>query len=272
MNCNKFGHHLVLFLSFSLLALFMFSLNPCLAAEPLSYWRLDEGSQPYEDFASNNDGTCIDNSLDFCPEPVPGKIGQAQFFDGLIEGLDVPGDSFNWTSIDSFTIVFWMKKIGQPPTENEVIVGREDRVENRLHWWVGVHGEDGGAMFVLIDSGGIGNNERFFLLSNKTITDGDWHQVVAVRDAGQNLNNLYVDGVLEDSVSITYPGNFTSSFADLNIGYLQEYFRKFYHYKGTVDDVQIYNVALSESEIAALYRQKVRRNMPWLPVILLDDK
>lgn len=272
MNCNKFGHHLVLFLSFSLLALFMFSLNPCLAAEPLSYWRLDEGSQPYEDFASSNDGTCIDNNLDFCPERVPGKIGQAQFFDGLIEGLDVPGDSFNWTSIDSFTIVFWMKKIGQPPTENEVIVGREDRVENRLHWWVGVHGEDGGAMFVLIDSGGIGNNERFFLLSNKTITDGDWHQVVAVRDAGQNLNNLYVDGVLEDSVSITYPGNFTSSFADLNIGYLQEYFRKFYHYKGTVDDVQIYNVALSESEIAALYRQKVRRNMPWLPVILLDDK
>jgi len=76
-------------------------------------------------------------------------------------------------------------------------------------------------MFVLVDSGEIGRNENFYLRGAKTITDGERHHVVAVRDADQSLNILYVGGVLEDSVSITYPGNFASSFADLNIGYLR---------------------------------------------------
>jgi hypothetical protein len=275
MNYHKFGLPLVLFLGLGALALFIFSSNPSWAGslpDPLSYWTLDEGSQPYNDFASNNDGTCIDENLDFCPERVTGKIDQGQLFDGASEGLDVPGNSFNWASTDSFTIALWMKRPGPSPIQNEVVVGREDRVENGLHWWVGVHEKYGGAMFILIDSDEVGRNDKFYLLSTKTITDGKWHYVVAVRDAGQNLNILYVDGVFEDSVSITYTGNFASSFADLNIGYLQQHFRKFYYYNGTVDDVQIYNAALSDSEIGVLYRQKAGRNMPWLPVILLNEK
>jgi hypothetical protein len=279
MNYHKFGIHSFLFFSSILWAFFMFFANPGWAAglpDPSSYWRLDEGSQPYRDFSSSNDGSCTDGELNFCPERVLGIIDQAQLFDGVSEGLDIPGNSFNWISTDSFTVAFWMKRQGPPPLTgqlyNEVIVGREDRELERLHWWVGVHNKDGGAGFFLIDSGGKGDDDSFFLLSDKTIADGEWHHVVAVRDAGQNLNNLYVDGVLEDSVTITYSNDFASSFAELNIGYLLTDFGKAYYYEGIVDDVRIYNAALSETEIGDLYRLRPRRIMPWVPSILLNDE
>jgi hypothetical protein len=240
---------------------------------------LDESSQPYKDFSNNNQGSCIDENLDFCPEPVNGIIDKAQLFQGN-QGLDVPGDSFNWGSADSFSIAFWMKKSDFPPVgfiNNEVIVSREDRFYGKgLHWWVGVKNGDGAAVFILIDSSGFGSDGSSNLVSKKTLTDGEWHHVVAVRDAEQNINFLYVDGVIEDSVSITYPENFYSSFANLNIGYLTGNVnnietQKFF-YSGTVDDVRIYNVALSETEIEVLFQLRPKKSIPWLPIILLDDK
>jgi hypothetical protein len=174
-----------------------------------------------------------------------------------------------------------MKRPGPPPPvgiiNNEVIVGREDRVNKLLHWWVGVHHGTGGARFILIDSSGFGNNKNYFLLSSKILTDGEWHHVVAVRDATQNQNLLYVDGVLEDSVSISYQSDFASTSAKLNIGYLQAKIvassplENAYFYSGTLDDVRIYTGALSETEIGDLFRLRPRRNMPWVPGILLED-
>jgi len=275
VNYHKFCLNLALFLGTGVLASLILFPNPCLAADlpaPLSFWRLDEASQPYKDSADSNDGMCITDNLDFCPDPIPGKIGQAQLFDGVSEGIDVPGDSFNWASTDSFSVTFWIKHPEPPSAENEVVVGREDRVKNALHWWTGVHENDGSAMFVLIDSGETGFNNEFYLLSTTTVTDGAWHYVVAVRDADQNMNMLYIDGFLEDSVSITYPNNFASSLSDLNIGYMQEHNRKSYYLNGTADDIQIYSVALSDSEIADLYQQESGRNLPYVPLLLLDTK
>lgn len=279
MNCHKFGHHFVLVLGLFVWAFVMLTTNSCLAEDPSSYWKLEEDSQPYTDSANGNDASCVDGNLAFCPERVKGAINQAQLFDRKSQqGLDVPGSFYNWVSNDSFTIAFWMNRPDPPPpagiSNNEVIVGREDRPlasVKGLHWWVGVKNEDGKARFVLVDSKGFGYNEALYLASKNTVADGEWHHVVAVRDGVQNKNFLYVDGVLEDERTITYPNNFASVTADLNIGYLAGNFDKGYYYSGAVDDVQIYDSALSDSEIADLYRLKAGRNMPWLP-ILLDDE
>jgi hypothetical protein len=87
---------------------------------------------------------------------------------------------------------------------------------------------------------------------------------------------LYVDGVLEDSVSISYKSDFASTSAKLNLGYLYARVESpnpenAYFYSGTLDDVRIYTGALSETEIGDLFRLRPRRNMPWVPGILLED-
>jgi hypothetical protein len=45
-----------------------------------------------------------------------------------------------------------------------------------------------------------------------------------------------------------------------------------YHYEGVVDDVRIYNTALSENQIGDLFRLRPVKAMPWVPSILLGDE
>ena len=283
MNYHKLRLHLLLI--FGICALGIFSTNICWAVslpKPLAYWRLDESSQPYRDFSNSNNGACIDANLSLCPEQVEGKFDWAQLFDGVGAGIDVPGDSFNWSATDSFTIAFWMKRPAPPPPDgrinNEVIVGREDKLLGKfLQWWVGVRNSDGAARFNLIDSNDSGIVDEFGLNSKKTITDGQWHHIVAVRDAVQNKNFLYVDGFLEDSVSANYDSDFASTTAKLNIGYLRARIgtappENAYFYSGVVDDIRIYTAALSEAQVSYLFGLRPAKNMPWVPSLLLEDQ
>ena len=78
------------------------------------------------------------------------------------------------------------------------------------------------------------------------MNDGEWHYVVGVRD-GSNLH-MYVDGVLENTGSISdsdYSNNSPITIGAYNSGD--------YYFSGSIDDVRIYNRALSEGEVKALY-------------------
>jgi hypothetical protein len=273
MNHNKLEVSFALILCLSLLVSIVVPLNSLWAANSttlISQWKLDEAAPPYKDSVGNNDASCKDANS--CPMQVTGRLNKAQLFDGSSKGLDASGDLYNWNISDSFTISYWMKRPGPPPSsgtpQNEVIVGREDRPAGvGLHWWVGVHNGDGKAEFILIDENNNFTQEAFYLLSNTVITDDNWHHVAAVRDGVNNKNLLYVDGELEASVDVTYTTNFTSSVGPLNIGYLKTNIGPAYHYEGTVDDVRIYAGALSNSEIKSLFTLY----NPSLP-LLLDDE
>lgn len=81
-----------------------------------------------------------------------------------------------------------------------------------------------------------------------TINDNTWHHVAAVYD-GANVT-LYVDGSSDGSVAKT--GNLTTSSRNVRIGArhttsMGEYFT------GIIDDVRIYNKALSASEIQQIH-------------------
>ena len=77
--------------------------------------------------------------------------------------------------------------------------------------------------------------------------DNRWHHLAGTYD-GSKLN-LYIDGVARASVAAT--GNIADSSArSLNIGRFSE---GGFLFKGVIDDVQIYNRALSATEIQQLY-------------------
>jgi hypothetical protein len=210
-----------------------------------NYWRLDESSgSTFVDSVGGTNGNCSSSN---CPGFSNGMIGNALLFDGINDAINVvPNASFNWGDTDSFSIEFWMKTDPVSTCSgNQVIVGRDDSSTD-LHWWVGC--QDGGqAAFYLFDTSGAGRG----VSGIKDLTNGSWHHVVAFRDASTGELGIFVDGALEDSQPINVVNGFGSSTANLNIGWLN--LGGGFHFQGQIDEVAIYNSALSETEIRSHY-------------------
>ena len=221
-----------------------------------AYFKLDEaGSGLYADFSGGPGAVCRVGGN--CPDPVSaGKIGRAQdFVRTSQDGLDATGSPFDWTSTGSFSIEFWMKKSavcgGTTEADNEVVVGRDGLGGGLGYWRLGVNCEgaadQGKVAFELIDTGGAGPGP---VLSAVSVIDDKWHHVAAVRDGGAGQTYLYVDGRLVGSVPYVYTGGFGSD-KNLNIGWLDR--PGGFHFNGIVDELALYDRALSDNEIMSHY-------------------
>jgi uncharacterized repeat protein (TIGR01451 family) len=213
-------------------------------ADMVAYWRLDETSGiTYDDFYDGHDGTCGGQ----CPTPATGYVNGGQEFNGSNTEINVPVDeAFDWGPTDSFSIEFWMQTDSASTCAgNEVIVGRDDS-STQLHWWTGCW--DGGQpAFYLVDVSGT----TAWVTGTTDLADGSWHHVVAVRDANANEIRIYVDGFEENSTIATYAYGFGSATAALNIGWID--LAHGFYFNGIVDEVAVYNKALSEDEIERHY-------------------
>ena len=214
----------------------------------MHYWKLeDAGGPPYVNAMDGSDATCSG-----CPTyTYNGLAWGCLEFDGEDDEVQVPDDgSFDWGVDASFTIEFWMRKDtacdGGTVNDNEVIVGRDDPGTD-LHWWVGVdcgQSPGGVACFQLLDTGHGGEG----INGTTVLTDGEWHHVVAVRNALVDSTFLYVDGIREASAGYDYANGF-GGVTPLDIGFLT--LSEHYRYEGLIDEIALYERALSESEIFA---------------------
>ena len=198
------------------------------------YYHLDEISSPYKDTVGFSNAT---SSIP--PASVSGVVGKAQNF-SIQEKIDIPSDnSFNWKSTDNFSLEFWMKT-NNTPVGNAVIVGRNDAVTNNT-WWIGVN-SNGHIVFELKNAD-IGDK-------NPAVNDGSWHFITAIRDKDADKNYLYIDGNKVDSAVANYTSGFESN-APINLGYLGSSF----YYNGSLDELAIFNAALSKSDIQNHYNK-----------------
>ncbi len=206
------------------------------------YWKLDEtGGSPYKDFYGD-DATCTD-----CPSATAGRINGAQLFNGTNQVSAADDNTLDWDAADSFSIEVWMKTDpASTCSGDQVIVGRNDD-SSQLQWWIGCWDTSGQAALVLIDKSG----DSAILSGTKELTDGNWHHIAAVRDAGTGVISLYVDGQQESTTTITYNSGFDSATAALNIGWLHR--DAGYHFIGSIDEVATYNRPLSGLEISQHY-------------------
>ena len=84
------------------------------------------------------------------------------------------------------------------------------------------------------------------VVSETSYADGNWHMMTYVRDVENKVGQLYVDGSYVCNYNMSSPNNYNNTlwFGTYGAG---EY------YKGKMDDVRLYNRALTAEEIAALY-------------------
>jgi len=190
----------------------------------LAHWRLDDGAGAIAiDSAGINNGTLHGNQ-----GWTTGRIGGALSLDG--DGDYVSLSSVGALAGNNVTASVWIYMTALGGALNPVLTQSNSSGDGYyLYTW-------GGAPAFSLVSGGSTASAS----SPETIGWNEWHQLAGTND-GSNLR-LYVDGVLKGTGSS--PGK-TGVSENAYIGYASPAY-----YYGALDDVRIYNRALSESEFA----------------------
>ncbi|MBA7621988.1 hypothetical protein ES703_29359 [subsurface metagenome] len=197
----------------------------------IAHWKLDEteGSIAY-DSAGDNSGTLNGNPL---WRPAGGKVDGALEFDGTDDYVSA---DFALNPADGPSSVFTWIKGGAP---GQAVISQTGGAN-----WLSADASDGKLMTELRSTGRI----SFTLISQTVITDGDWRRVGFVWDGSSRI--LYADGV---EVATDTQTGLGSSDGGLYIG-AGKNLESASLWSGLIDDVRIYNQALSAAEIAALAR------------------
>jgi hypothetical protein len=214
----------------------------------ISLLKLDEtGGNTFYDSKGNHDAARSSELIG-----SDGKINGSQYFDFSNRDLaKIPNDAaFNFPANSSFSVVYWLKftdtQYGLHGGQDHIVISKGDwntGGPSTAMWASGVNGS-GKVNFLLSDDTGF----KIDLEGDGHYDDGQWHQVACVRDESNNESILYVDGIIVDQVTYDYEGSFTNS-DKICIAHLMNLGEPEYYYMGYVDEIAIYQRALSASEI-----------------------
>jgi hypothetical protein len=204
--------------------------------QPVSHWKFDEGQGTIAyDSVGTNDGFVQGATW------TTGQINGALSFDGLNDYVDMADTIKNYLET-SYTVSLWIK--ADTLISNKAILGyRHSTDGNPVLFQIGHNYEDVG-----IDVRDNSLNLASATYAN-ALTTNTWYHVAGVRNA--NTVNIYVNGVSGIPDSATF-GAITPD--NLKIGAFQFGGNPpSNHFNGAIDDVMIFNRALSAQEIQQLY-------------------
>lgn len=251
--------------------------NSALSQHPeglIHYWKLEDGTGTIaSDSVGTNHGTVHGATW------TSGIVNGALSFDGAddyVEAFEISGSDYN-----NFTIAFWFKTNTDysniPPNENP------------YDYWYNIFGSGIGYVAIMPSEpyGGVGDagailfvvyperngwcacppcgygticppdgEPAYFLRVTDVINKDQWHFAVLTSQGDNAI--AYLDGIAigtltYDDLGISANHNFTRIGVDTSKWY--DTINQLYHFDGTIDEVRIYNRALSEAEIQELYEE-----------------
>lgn len=180
-------------------------------------------------------------------------MGNASFFAGPT-GLNAS---------TQLTYSVWMNSTDSDANRNTILFSGSDTVANS-YTDLGLSGEnnvsngsvDGAASGrnrpVGASAGAVSQQTGVFS-SSATIHDGNWHHLALTIDLTSATLNLYVDGALASTQNFSTGAVLFPVFNNFEIGRLGRQGTPTDSYGGLVDDVQVYNTALTASEVNYLF-------------------
>ncbi len=192
-----------------------------------------------------NDGT-LENGTSWT---TSGKFGSALSFDGVDDYVDC-GDTadLEFASGQSFSFSFWFKGTGHSSSQDGIITKGYGAGDNDLTpWYLEYYENDGTIALFLRDSGGTSSHTS----GTVAIDDGNWHFITAVYDAGAGEIRNYVDTEL-DTTTTGVPEDAYGTNAGIFV--LMDHLERYT--QGSLDEVRIYNRALSTEEIKMHYQSE----------------
>ncbi len=197
------------------------------------------GTTAYDRSGQGNNGTLTNG-----PVKTDGKVGQALSFDGTDDYVNVGTTSTAFDFATNLSGSAWIKT----SSNSETVVAYNGN-SAIVHMSVGSTTSGGTAnKFVMVLRTNSGSSSVFN--SNTTVNDNVWHHIAFTRNTSTQKVGLYVDGVLDSESSYTDTDTINTSGGGHRIGF---YTTGAYPFSGAIDEVRVYNRALTTSEIQSLY-------------------
>ena len=212
----------------------------------VGYWKFDEGSG---NIAYDSSGNGYNGMLVNGPTWTSGKYGGALKFNGVNNSVTM-GNVLNMGANQPFTISVWVNAGNS--TYNSWGYGIVSK--GGFNWQKGYslcvrgHADSQRQNRTLFSVLGGGSNNGTELFGATNLVDTGWHFITAIRDSDSDMIKVYVDGILEKTVTNqTFADCDLSNAYNFTIGNLPTYINQYFN--GTIDEVRIYNRALSTEEI-----------------------
>ncbi len=206
--------------------------------ELIAHWKLDE---PSGTTAADSSGNGYDGTLVNGPIWTSGKIGNALSFDGVNDYIRNSASAFNFGPSD-FSISLWIKQVASQQMDYAGIISKG--AYKNSGWYLNVDNGANRDVLVFVTNQ---NNAAQGTITGHAIPDNTWTHIVAVRQGPSA--RIYINGadVTASSDGASDPADSTY---DLEVGAVTG---DNLYFKGSIDDVRIYDYALSDSEVQELY-------------------
>ncbi len=194
----------------------------------ISYFNFDDNIKDQQGYSGDGMPT---GSLTY----GAGRIGKAIMFDGNNQSV-----VFNATPSQApinVSISFWMKGTASPNQYLLGILSYEDNFQKYLSFWV--DDQNKFYSYLSIQASPI---EADFIPEN-------WIHVVGTYDGLKS--NLYINGTLTGTLA--EEGGVMTSFKKITLGYSEASAK---YWTGSIDELYIYNRALTQAEVTQLYNLK----------------
>lgn len=213
----------------------------------VGYWKFDEG----QGTTANNSGfggSALNGTLTSMASPATatsgwtngGKFGKGLLFDGTNDYVNLSSPTnFDNLSVADFTVSAWVKKTSLG--SDKMIMGKTSS-GGGSGWYL--RSESTNNLHFNIDGSTDG------VAKGGSIADGAWHHIVAVLSS--NSPKIYLDGkqiTYASQTSLVSPVD--DSAQPLNIGASNT----LQYWGGSIDEVKVYNAALSPAEILIDYNR-----------------
>ncbi|MCK5171860.1 MAG: LamG domain-containing protein [Planctomycetes bacterium] len=202
-------------------------------------WSFDEGAGPVAyDSAGTNDGAI------YGAQWADGQVGGALDFDGADDYVDLGNDP-NLKPALPITLAAWIK------FDTDVAIQRiiclDNWTSNRYGAWLAL--TSSGKLTVGYGDGGVGSTSRRTKNGATMLDTGVWYQVAGIIRGPQDMD-LYVNGINDGGIYDGTGGNLAYSSGSGTVGSdagVDAFF------SGSIDEVMVYERALSAAEIWQLF-------------------
>jgi len=217
----------------------------------IGWWKMDTddmsatGATMFDKSGQGNNGTVTGTTTS------TGKIGQARSFNGTSDYVNLGAPSIFNFGDGNFAFSAWIKLstlTAPAATHAYIILGKDSSAASPARQFLFGLSDTKLPDIVYFTTSDI---TYVYFTGTKAISDMSWHHIVAQRNG--NSFDVYVDGVSTGSGTTggTH-GTMQVTATNLEIG-RRNYATFMDYFPGAIDDVRIYNRALSAQEVAQLY-------------------